>query len=86
MGRLVTAEGEESVVMPENGEVFTLKELQTLVGGWIDVVPQRVHPDKVYLCDEEGILKSKDINFTVTEIIDYPVVGDILIISPEEWE
>ena len=30
MARLVTAEGKESVVMPENGEVFTLKELQTL--------------------------------------------------------
>ena len=86
MGTLITAEGEEKVVTPENGEVFTLKELQTLVGGWIEVVPQRVHPDKVYLCDEEGILKSKDINFSVTETIGFGVVGDILIISHEEWE
>ena len=86
MARLVTAEGEESVVMPENGEVFTLKELQTLVGGWIEVVPQRIRPDKVYLCDEEGLLKGKEVNVSVTEIIDYTVVGDILIISHEEWE
>jgi len=86
MGRLVTTEGVEKVITPRNGEVFTLKELQTLVGGLIEVVPQRIHPDSVYLCDEEGLLKGKDINFTVTEVIDYPVVGDILIISHEEWE
>ena len=86
MGRLVTTEGEEKVITPDNGEVFTLKELQTHVGGWIEVVPQRVHPDKVYLCDEEGLLKGKDVNSVVSEIIDYPVVGDILIISHEEWE
>ena len=86
MGILVTAEGVEKVITPRNGEVFTLKELQTLVGGLIEVVPQRIHPDSVYLCDEEGLLKGKDINFTVTEVIDYAVVGDILIISHEEWE
>ena len=68
MGILVTAEGEDwntKVVTPENGEVFTLKELQTLVGGFIEVVPQRVHPDKVYLCDEEGLLKGKEINVSI---------------------
>ena len=86
MGILITAEGEEKVVTPDNGEVFTLKELQTHVGGWIEVVPQRIHPDKVYLCDEEGLLKGKDVNSVVSEVIDYPVVGDILIISHEEWE
>ena len=86
MGTLITAEGEEKVVTPEHGEVFTLEELQTLVGGYIEVVPQWVHPDKVYLCDEEGILKSKDINFSVTETIGFGVVGDIVIISHEEWE
>ena len=86
MGTLITAEGEEKVVTPDNGEVFTLKELQTHVGGWIEVVPQRIHPDKVYLCDEEGLLKGKDVNSVVSETIDYRVVGDILIISHEEWE
>ena len=86
MGILITAEGEEKVVTPDNSEVFTLKELQTHVGGWIEVVPQRIHPDKVYLCDEEGLLKGKDVNSVVSEVIDYPVVGDILIISHEEWE
>ena len=86
MGILVTTDGEEIIVRPENGEVFTLKELQTLVGGLVEVVPQRVHPDKVYLCDEEGLLKDKEVNISVTETIDYPVVGDILIISHEEWE
>ena len=57
-----------------------------MVGGYIEVVPQRVHPDKVYLCDEEGLLKSKEINFSVTETIGFGVVGDIVIISHEEWE
>ena len=85
MGTLITAEGEEKVVTPEHGEVFTLEELQALVGGYIEVVPQRVHPDKVYLCDEEGLLKSKEINFSVTETIGFGVVGDIVIISHEEW-
>ena len=86
MGILVTTEGVAKSVTPENGEVFTLKELQTLVGGFIEVVPQRIHPDSVYLCDEEGLLKGKDVNSVVSEVIDYPVVGDILIISHEEWE
>ena len=86
MGILVTTDGEEIIVRHENGEVFTLNELQTLVGGLVEVVPQRVHPDKVYLCDEEGLLKDKEVNISVTETIDYPVVGDILIISHEEWE
>ena len=86
MGILVTTDGEEIIVRPEKSEVFTLEELQALVGGYIEVVPQRVHPDKVYLCDEEGLLKDKEVNISVTETIDYPVVGDILIISHEEWE
>ena len=86
MGILVTTDGEEIIVRPEKSEVFTLEELQALVGGYIEVVPQRVHPDKVYLCDEEGILKSKDINFSVTETIGFGVVGDIVIISHEERE
>ena len=54
--------------------------------GYIQVIPQHVYPDRVYLCDEEGLLKGKDINFTATEEMQYPVVGTILALDHKEWE
>ena len=69
MGRLITVDGDTIDIAPAEGEVFTLRELQEYVDGYIEVIPQHVYPDRVYLCDEEGLLKGKDINFTATEEI-----------------
>ena len=86
MGRLITVDGDTIDIAPAEGEGFTLRELQEYVDGYIEVIPQHVYPDRVYLCDEEGLLKGKDINFTATEEMQYPVVGTILALDQKEWE
>ena len=86
MAFVIFVDGDMEGVEPENGTSFHYKELQKLVGGLIEVVPQTVDPHHVYLCDEEGLLKDKYRNRKVSELLDYPVVGDILVLSKDEWE
>ena len=54
MGRLITVDGDTIDIAPAEGEVFTLRELQEYVDGYIEVIPQHVYPARVYRCDEEG--------------------------------
>lgn len=41
-------------VMPKNGSDFSLKELQTFVGGYIEVL--RLSPTQIMVCNEGGKL------------------------------
>ena len=86
MAFVIFVDGDMEGVEPENGTTFNYKELQKVVGGLIGVVPQTGDPNHVYLCDEEGLLKDKYPNRKASELLDYPVVGDILVLSNDEWE
>ena len=86
MAFVIFVDGDMEGVKPENGTTFNYKELQKLVGGLFEVIPQTVAPHLVFLCDEEGLLKDKLPNYKVSELLDYPVVGDILVLGKDEWE
>lgn len=81
---LLAPNGEKTEVSPENGEYFSLEELQSFVEGWIEMIPCN---DTDYLCvlNEEGKLEDLDYNEKATELVqlrlgfdDY-IVGKVLI-------
>lgn len=51
-------------IKPANGSVFTLEELQSFVGGYIEIVP--IGSTHLLVIDEEGKLKGKPINEAAT--------------------
>ena len=80
------------VVVPVAGRPFKkeipdediLHGLQTLVGGFIEVVrPSLLPEDWVMVIDEEGKLKGKDVNRLGTILYDNPIdviVGDLVMV------
>ena len=86
MAFVIFVDGDMEGVEPENGTSFNYKELQKIVGGLFQVVPQTADPNHVYLCDEEGLLKDKYPNRKASELLDCPVVGDILVLGKDEWD
>lgn len=51
MARLFKADGKESIVKPANGKHFTLEELQSYVGGYIEMLNL---PNLKLIINEEG--------------------------------
>jgi len=67
----------------------TLKNLQNIVGGYIEAVT--IRPSVVVICNEEGRLKDLDYNCTVSGrdlVGDFKVgfVGEIVVVGADEDE
>lgn len=88
MARLIKTNGEITTVTPQNGEYFTLKELQTLVGGIIQTV--WIDDDHVMVTYEESKVFNQPINQKATEMAKdalFPwdcINGDALVCDAEE--
>lgn len=85
MAILIRAEGKPSKVEPKKGKSFTLKELQTFVGGYIEILG--LDDDFVFVVDEEGKLKEKPVNIGATWLTGGmlgPIVGDVLFCHRNE--
>lgn len=67
---------------PEDPKEFSLKEMQSLVGGYIQLYPTKKIPYFI-ICDEEGIQNNKEYNLTAKIILGFDVVGDIALIPKE---
>ncbi len=93
MARLLRADNTETIVHPAKKK-WTLLELQTLVGGYIEIMPGV--PFQMIM-DEEGRLKQKPVNMAATTIVREAllatkqelryrpiIVGDVLILDPKE--
>lgn len=89
MATLIKSTGEEIIVSPAKGKHFTLKELQSYVGGYIETLP--VATSQLMIVNEEGKLLNLPINKRATEIaiencvLDV-IVGDILICLTNEMQ
>ncbi len=59
-------------------EKLELKHLQEIVGGYIEVIFRN---NKMYIVDEEGLLKNYTPNISVSEQLGYVVVGNIVVLS-----
>tara|TARA_B100001750_G_scaffold10823_1_gene7972 strand:+ start:101 stop:361 length:261 start_codon:yes stop_codon:yes gene_type:complete len=86
MAELISVDGEITQVAPSSGEMFSVEELQAHVGGFFQVVPQTHHPDRVFLCDEDGLQKRLKPNKKASIRLERPIVGNVLVISHDEWD
>lgn len=73
-------------VVPSNGIDFQLKELQEMVGGYIEIVS--AGKGKIMVIDDEGKLKGKPVNDAATMIFmqagGYDIIaGDALVCDSE---
>lgn len=83
----ITKEPKNAVLFNENGTVttvtpknkyFTLKEIQTLVGGYIEIYPAR-YLNHLIICDEEGLLKHKKRNQSFRLLTGIGLLGNVLL-------
>ena len=83
MALWIKALSPSETVRPKNGAEFTLQELQSYVGGYIEAV--RLDDDTVMWVNEEGKLKGLPPNAQATVMAqgrirpDDHIVGDVLI-------
>ncbi len=65
-----------------DGDDTTLKELQRLVGGYIEVYPSD-SDYYYYLVDEEGLLKNKPYNQPAYDLLSIEAVGPVVLVPKE---
>ncbi len=95
MAQYIKTNGSVIGIRPEQGKQFTLKELQGLVGGTVDLA--YMPSGNVMYLNDNGKLKGLPMNEKASEIWqkEYPlnkypinndglIVGDVLIMSREE--
>lgn len=90
MAVLIRLTGEQEEVRPMNGRTFSLAEMQTLVGGYIQIVRSK-EPGMWIVCDEDGKTRNppKSANIVASthwiglEFGD-PLVGEILVGTAQE--
>lgn len=77
MATLIKTDGTKTWVIPDNGQVFTLEQLQVYVGGYIEVIriPTEIHPDYVMIVNEEGLIVGLEHNPVATQIAGQFIVG-----------
>jgi hypothetical protein len=91
IGTLYRVNGEVLEVRPFDGKKFTLAELQSYVGGWIELVPGTAkagHP--ATYCNEEGRLINLRVNQKASRIFlrgnwagDF-LFGDVIEVRKEQ--
>ena len=85
MATILRVEGTTETIMPGRG-YWELAELQTLVGGWIEIV--RTLDGRFLVIDEEGKLKKKPLNIEATKLYLYgrhdPIVGTAVLIDTKK--
>ena len=84
MATIVKTNGEEVDVQPKNGRDFSLKEVQDIVGGLIEVIPYGTK--ELMVLNEEGKLINLPVNNVATDLICGidDIVGDVLLCKATE--
>ena len=77
MAQLIKTDG--SIV--NDVSVDTLQQQQQLVDGYIEYVYKE---DKVFIVNEEGVLRSMDFNAKASEMSGRPLVGDVVVAYQSE--
>ena len=78
----IKSDGSDSVVKPEQGYEFELKELQAYVDGYIELV--HLDNDKILVVNEDGLLKRLPLNKKATFLARQPIVGNVVLIDSTE--
>ena len=88
MAIVIKTDGTKDALQPKNNKVFTLEELKSVVGGYIEIV--QLTEDYLMVINEEGKLLNLPINVIATRVYrasrnteDF-IVGNVLICSNKE--
>lgn len=87
MAIIIKTNGDKENIEPANGSTFTLKELQGVVNGYIQIVPIQAgeYDDNFMVIDEEGLLKpNPQFNQAASIIAGRRIVGQVVIIDKEQ--
>jgi hypothetical protein len=87
MATIIKINGQTEKIEPGNGKVFTLKELQKAVGGYIKIVPITTgeHSGRLMVVDEEGLLKPDPIlNEEASKMAGQSIVGQVIVIDRDQ--
>jgi hypothetical protein len=90
MALVIKTDGIIDALLPKNNKVFTLEELKSVVGGYIEIVP--IGKSTFMVVNEEGKLLNLPINEGATRVYrasrntDDFIVGNVLICSNKEIE
>lgn len=80
-GRVLYVDGREEFIEPKNGTDFSLEELKTIVGGYIEIVP--LGDERIMVVNEEGRLLNLPHNYTASRITSAQgivnIVGNVLV-------
>lgn len=76
MGRIYYADGRQEERAPANGRDYSLKEMQAIVGGYIELVPCK-QPGMIMVINEEGKLLGLPRNEQATALAALPTSTDL---------
>ena len=83
--QLVSTNGDVKSVKPKNNKTFSLKELQSYVDGYIQILKTR--DERIMIINEEGKLNNLPYNEIASSLYIYgmqdPVVGDVLVMDKQ---
>ncbi len=89
--RIYRTNGNDEGSTPANDGVYTLEELQAIVGGHIEIVA--LSDGRLMVCNEEGKLLGLPFNAKATALFAKggrmwfdPVAGDVLVCAPNYLE
>ena len=85
-GRILFVDGREEFIEPKNGTDFSLEELHTIVGGYIEIV--LLGDNRIMVVNEEGKINRLPLNVRATCIVNGAgiadtIVGNVLICRSE---
>ena len=92
MAILIQPDGSNDEVVPEDGQRFTLPELQAHVGGYIENVrlPAETKVNgytiQIMYVNEEGLLQNLEHNLNASTIAGKHIVGNALVLFQGEQE
>lgn len=87
MATLIHTTGQQLEVKPDNGTGFSLKEVQAMIGGYVELVPSTLAmQNRRMLVDEDGLLKELPYNAIASRIAGRKIVGSVLLVTHAEFE
>jgi hypothetical protein len=85
MATIIKVDGAKQNVEPKDGKIFSLKELQEIVNGYIELIP--LDGGRLMVVDEEGKLKADaQLNIEASRIANQRIVGDVIMIDKDQIE
>lgn len=82
MAQIIKADGAVIDVKPKNGKDFSLKELQSIVGGYIEIV--YLKDGNILVINDEGAINGSCINLKASKIYGSYLFGDVLHCKSKE--